>query len=442
MSKRTPSLLDIVTAWLAGPGSGLCHTGHAPSPSRLAKRCLAPLCQAVVSPTPTATYAQRVAAVLDAAADALDTDLRAADAEARTALAGLDPQLRQWITADDVQSRVAILLRTAHQASWQAGHASKTQWREGPLTDALQLLAMTRRAKGWTQDARALDPEDFTSHWSQTVADEIARRPPDQSVDAGLGDLETPHLATDPEPLREWRLATDRSFHNRICLYWDGKHLPDVDTVPSTRLADEAAPGEALVTESITRTVAPYGLRDPAHQRLASVLADAVGAAAAGGRPIDGAPLAQVWVQAVNPGAHQTGVLRHVGIHLAKRKVPIEGLDDVRYGQCVARRVWVRMHAWELCERTIPARQLLVALNSALDASRNAEGVQRSLPTPLAEPHRIDATITLIHAIREETAATDAAAIVEEYRRRYPASPRAILTPRQVERLLRTQETS
>jgi len=117
----------------------------------------------------------------------------------------------------------------------------------------------------------------------------------------------------------------------------------------------------------------------------------------------------------------------------------------VLYGQCVARRVWVRLHAWELVQSRIPTHELLIAVNTALDKARLAAGVSRSSPALReVDSRRTENTIAIVHRIRDELRTSDPARIAAQYRARYTSlkSERrirdagGILTPTRLERLL------
>lgn len=466
MATPVPELHDVVITWVRNSAALQVRYRHTPGPSRLVRRCLLPLVHELVSPTPTQTFAQRVCQLLDAAQESLAADLESASCEVTQILADVSAgaPIHHLLNADDIHDRVASTLRELARPEWERItdvdgaplEKANPVWVEPhpELAADCALVAGLRMCKVWAKAAGALNAQDFALNWSPTIQAMIAAAPQTaSSVVAGLGDLETPDLVVDPVEPRDWRLATDRSFHNRVRMYWDGKHVPGTwpngdagARLPQERFLDCAAPGGAMIRESATRTLSPFGLGMPAHQLLASALASAIGTATCDpGASVEAPSLVDTWNDMPNaPGLLPAALRRHAMIRLSKARVAGDDLDDVLYGQCVARRVWTRLHAWELVESRIPAHELLVAVNAAIEKARTAAGVSRRSPLPEVDSRRTDNTIGIVHVIRSELGTTDPVRIAAEYRTRYSTlrfdrrllDAGGIVTPRHLERLL------
>lgn len=467
MARPEPDLYDVVLAWVRDSAGLRARPRHTPSPTRLVKQCLMPLVHELVSRTPTRTYAVRVGQLLDATQESLIADLKAASTEVAEILASVaaGEHVHRLLAASDIQDRVAHAVRDLVRPEWRRitdingipQDKAQPMWvgTHPELAAAYAHLAGLRMCKLWAQGAGALEADDFLTDWGPPILAMVADAPHTaSSVMAGLGDLETPDLVVDPVEARDWRLATDRSFHTRVRMYWDGRHLPGNwqagetgACLPHERFRNAPEPGEAMVRESAARTLSPFGLRLPDHQEFASVTADAVGTAVS--KPdeqIEAPSLVDMWDGRGTTDATLSAALRrHVIIRLSKRQVAQDDFDDVLYGQCVARRVWIRLHAWELVESRIPTHDLLIAVNSALDKARLAAGVSRSSPALReVDSRRTENTIAIVHLIRNELQTADPVRIAAEYRTRYTAlrSERrirdagGILTPRRLERLL------
>lgn len=467
MARAEPDLYDLVLAWVRDAASLQVRPRYTPSPSRLVTQCLIPLVHELVSPTPTRTFAQRVGQLLDATQESLVADLEAASAEVVEILATVaaGAPVHNLLATSDIQDRVAHAVRDLARPEWQRItdadgvplEEARPTWvvPHPELAAALAHLIGLRMCKVWAQGANALDADDFLRNWGPAILATVGAAPQTvSSVVAGLGDLETPDLIVDPVEAKDWRLATDRSFHTRVRMYWDGRHLPDNwqagqagARLPHERFRSVEVPGEAMVLESAARTSSPFGLSVQAHQHLASVMADAIATAAS--KPderIEALSLVDTWDDQQTAGALlPTALRRHASIRLSKRRVAGDDLDDVLYGQCVARRVWVRLHAWELVQSRIPTHELLIAVNSALDKARLAAGVSRSSPALReVDSRRTENTIAIVHRIRDELQTSDPARIAAQYRARYTSlkSERrirdagGILTPTRLERLL------
>jgi hypothetical protein len=220
-------------------------------------------------------------------------------------------------------------------------------------------------------------------------------------------------------------------------LYWDGRHIPkdlnDADSganPPEERFASSAHPGTELVDESVSRTLKPMGLDLPAHRVLAKVAASAIGQAAADLDPkVVTVRLSDAWAELLessipedHAGAltgaligHARGTLRRHGVHTGD-------LDDAMFGECVARRVWVRLHAWELVESRIPTAELLTAVTAGLDKARFAGGVRRSSScSEVPDSRRTENTILVITNIWSTRATDQPTDILAHYRAQYSA---------------------
>lgn len=455
MSPVPPEVLTHVADWLADGDLLKTRRAHTPSPSRLVKHCLAPLVHGIVSPTPLDTHAERVFGLLDAAEVALAADLDAASDEVDDIRAQIRTELPtvpvgRLLSSDDVQNRVAALLRDLAAPEWARAtdsngapvKAIRPAWvgRQEALAATLIELAWTRRCRVWADEAGAVDPQAFRHTWAAGVGQAIQAAgdfPGRVAVEAGLGELEVPHLVSDPPVPRDWRLATDRSFHNRVQLYWDGRHVPkDLNHAdpganpPEERFASSARPGAELVDESVTRTLRPMGLGLPAHRVLADVVASAIGQAAADPDPQGvTARLVDVWaelLQSPSPEDHAgalTGALiGHARWTLRRHGVRTGDLDDAMFGECVARRVWVRLHAWELVESRIPTAELSTAVTAGLDKARLAGGVRRSSSgSEGPDSRRTENTILVITTIWSTRPTDQPTDILAHYRAQYSA---------------------
>jgi hypothetical protein len=448
--------LGIVRHWLDEPqrAAALAALTYAPGPSRLAKHCLAPLVHELVSPVPLATVEPRTLLLLDAAEDALLADLSRANDDVEEILAGIQQEIpaiavRDLLTASDIQDRVAITLRGLLAPAWRTWTGPDGEpcapfrgvWAAPQeLGSSLHETAWLRRCKAWATAASAGDELSFVRRWRDEVrvavvaADPAGHSP--SGVSLGLGDLAVPRLADDPAQPYEWRLATDRSFYTRVQMYWDGKHLPrdltGADATaepPEDRFAGEPAPGEALVRESIRRTVSPLGLFLDEHRLLLEVVLLAVRDAAVSPRHVAGpSRLPGLWtsvlaVEAV-PQHLASAIEDHASRRLAREGVAAGSLDEAVYARCVARRVWIRLHAWELVCSRIPASALVRDLNIALDQSLGAAGVLRAGPTRVAIDHRTTENTLriveeIIHELGDGTPPPDPASVLALYRKRY-----------------------
>ena len=467
MTTPARELHGVVLTWVTHSPALQGRHRHTPGPSRLVGLCLLPLVHQLVNPTPTRTYAQRVCHLLDSAQESLAADLESASSEVTEILSAVTAgaPIRRLLNTDDIQNRVASTLRELARPEWERitdAHGvplekARPVWVEPhpDLAADFARVAGLRMCKVWAQDAGALEADDFAMNWGPAVLEMVAATPQTAScVVAGLGDLETPDLFVDPVEPRDWRLATDRSFHNRLRLYWNDKHLPDTwlkgdvgARLPRERFLDAAAPGEAMVLESAERTLSPLGLGIPAHQQLVSVLASAVGTAASDpGERVEAPSLVDAWNDPQNAVALlPTALRRHTMIRLSKAKVAGDDLDEVLYGRFVARRVWTRLHAWELVESRIPTHELLIAVNAAIEKARTAAGVsRRSRQIPEVDSRRTNNTIRIVHTLRSELGTADPARIVAEYKVRFSRlrsdrqvqAAGGILTPKALERLL------
>lgn len=429
--------LGVVSFWLDEPPrlAALNVLTFVPGPSRLAKHCLAPLVRELVEPVPLATVEHRILTLLDAAEVALFTDLRRANATIDDILDAIQQQvcdirLRELLTASDIQDRVAITLRGVwlpHWREWTDDQGLpvapfRPVWGATPpaLERSLFVTARLRRCKAWASAAGAGDELTFTRRWKAEIRAAVAAADPashsPNAVSLGLGELHVPRIADDPPQPYEWRLATDRSFYTRVQMYWDGKHLPrDLSVAdpgaapPEDRFADAPAPGEALIRESIRRTLSPVGLFRAEHQTLIQAVVHAVQDAVAnpgvgGGEEV----LAQAWAStlasSIRPYALEAAIRAHASARLARAAgVDSQTLDESVYAQCVTRRLWIRLHAWELVGSRIPPRALVRDLNIALDQSLTAAGVRRDAPTPVTPDfRRSENTMRVIDEIMAE----------------------------------------
>ena len=379
MTKVANDVLDAVLEWLDDPARTVLGRPYTPGKHRLATQCLAPLVQEFVDPTPLETHRQRIHSLLDAAEPSLSKDLTAASEQVSEVL-GIITGIRlgapadRLLVADDIQNRVAAHLRAALAPQWREALNLATvpaaefepAWttHQEALTHSLVATAEARRCKAWAGQAHAGTAADLSRAWSDFVRDSEARiKNGESSVDAGLGDLEVPHLTRDPTQPQNWRLATDRSFLNRIRLYWHGNHRPaDLSNAdlgasePEVRFGASKTPGEDLIRESVARTLAPLGLDKPAHRAFAAVAATAIGQAADEPTASRSAPpLFEYWEQLLasdDPsslrGELTSSVIRHAAAKLRwdVDRANLGDLDARVVGICAARRVWIRMHAW------------------------------------------------------------------------------------------------
>jgi hypothetical protein len=478
MTKVANDVLGAVLEWLEDPERTVLGRPHTPGKHRLATQCLAPLIQEFVDPTPLTSHRQRIHSLLDAAEPSLSEDLQAASEQVSEVLGiitglGLGAPAGRLLVADDIQNRVAAHLRAVLATEWRealdpttaAAPEFKPAWttHQEALTHSLMATAEARRCKAWAIQAEAGSAADLGREWGDHVRDAEARRTqPESSVDAGLGDLEVPHLIHDPQQPRNWRLATDRSFLNRIRLYWHTNHRPsDLShadpgaSQPEVRFGSSTTPGEDLVRESVARTLAPLGLAKPAHQTFAAVAATALGQAAdaPSARPA-APPLFETWEQvlaAKDPSSRRgdltSSVVRHAAAKL-RRDVEMANLGDLDarvVGICAARRVWIRLHAWEVVDSRIPAPALMTSLNSALTKSLTCEGAFRSKPVnpeTSTQTQRLGNTQRMLARMYATSGIQDPEHICAEYRRLYgrnkkdPSIQGGIHSPAWVERAL------
>lgn len=462
--------------------SGILHdkSEAIPGPSRFTPQ-LAVVVAAFVDPM-GADFEAEATGLLWSAHDALAADLEQAGADVSAYVRGRAEYYgvtrTQLIKTHSLQDRVAATLRDRMLAAWGAAFVDGV--RVGPIPRAwvgpdpdlvanLHLLTKLHRCRRWANEVGAVSMDDFPTRWGTHIELRIAAvRPEDHALlpgMVGLGDLDVPDLVNTAQEPEDWRAATDRSFLHRIRLYWDSKHIPEsLDghpgaQPPDDRFAEIAEPGRALVEESIERTLAPLGLFDIWHRGLVESLAGEVtkGAQlrAAGGqvsrlsREIrslwpdrDAGRPAAATLAGVTAAATQ---FTAAFLRAAELGQPIE---EHNYGKAVARRIWVRMHAWELVGATIPAAEFIKALRTALDLCRFDFGVNRPFQAATPAEVRLHNTLDLVHRISSELQSAGEQltvdAIARSYRERWGQEWQAPATlarggihrPKYVERLL------
>lgn len=443
-------LRKVVEDWIARSGPVSSKRAHRPSNSRLAKHCLTPVVFELVSPTPIVTYAERVCLLLDSAEAALAADLDAASAEvAQIALgivaAGRVTRIGDLLPSSAVQERLAAALRRDLLHAWLGCLDSDGEpirpiaraWvgAHHELADKLAETADLRRCRAWAKQVKADEGPVFARAWRAEVAAAIgdsnaqAHRP--AATEVGLGELTQPPITGTPEQRYEWRAATDRSFHDRIELYWHSAHIPrDIQDanppgeLPQDRFVKAEDPGIALVSESVNRTVAPLGLFEPAHRTLAGLLAEAVQVAAddPGKAWSTEAPwVSDAWQWLLDDPTNPQAVVavgqaitKYLGGRLVDSGIFGGDIDAGEYGKCVARRVWVRLHAWEVVASRITGRALVHDLRLAGTKSLLAAGISGP-PQEVSKGQRRLANTLAILAEITDSGVRDPRAVVAQY---------------------------
>ncbi len=394
--------LTSVTNWIKESQLLTPTLLHAPGVSRLARLCLAPLAASAVGSAHSRESASRLGAVLDAARPGLRADLEAAHRDVRSTLSHLTAlgNPADCLSADQIQTIIALRLRDLHASAWLAAAgthpplAPPPAWHDetGYLLQRLLTLVRARAPEEWVRAVAGHPAPEFQHAWTPTYLSMWQTSAPQERPDPagiGLGELSQPDPVHTPAQLRNWRAATDRSAHDRLTLYWDSRHLPPHDptgtgaSLPAQRFATSTAPGRDLIVESLTRTCATFGLTRREHQSVLPIVAAAANLGVEADYQLTSQHVNQAWERLRDTPdelQYKQEMIMAVATAVQTKIRPTavgRPHDPSEFAKYVVRRVWLRLHAWEVMGIVMPAREFSRCLGPAVDQAGSAEGVCR-----------------------------------------------------------------